>query len=158
VPHGGQVAAAGAAPLGRLRQPGLVEVVRPPPLPRGLQCRRCGLRRLRLGLLPGRQLSYIRVVGLLPGGPRLCLQLLVFQLRPLPLLPVAVNPCLEMVMEQSARLPVAAVPQHPKPLHLGHGTGRLTALRASIKTTLVDPVPQLRHRHDAVRPCELNHL
>jgi hypothetical protein len=75
--------------------------------------------RLRLGLLPSRQLSCIRVIGPLLGRPRLCLQLQVLRLHRLVLLPVTVNTGLEMVVEQNPSLPIAAVPQHPKLLHLG---------------------------------------
>jgi hypothetical protein len=86
--------------------------------------RRCCLRRLRLrlhlGLLPSRQLCCLRVVGPLLGRPRFCLELQVLRLHRLVLLPVAVNPGLEMVVEQNPRLPIAALPQHPKLLHLGH--------------------------------------
>jgi hypothetical protein len=78
--------------------------------------RRCCLCRLRLrlclclGLLPGRQLCCIRVVGPLPGRARLRLQLQVLRLHRLVQLPVTINPGLEMVVEQYMRFTVAAVP------------------------------------------------
>jgi hypothetical protein len=87
--------------------------------------RRCCSYRLRLplcmGLLPGRQLRCIRVVGPLPDRPRLCVQLQVLRRHRLVQLTVAVNPGLKMVVEQDPRFPIATLPHHPKLLHLGLG-------------------------------------
>jgi hypothetical protein len=86
--------------------------------PRSRGCgRRCCLCRLRLrlclGLLPGRQLCCICVVGPLPGRARLHLQLQVLRLHRLVQLPVTVNPGLERVVEQFPSFTIAAVPQNP---------------------------------------------
>jgi hypothetical protein len=77
----------------------------------GRRCCPCRLRlRLCLGLLPGRQLRCISVVGPLLGRLRLRLQLQVLRLHGLVQLMVMVNPGLEMVVEQYPRFTVAAVP------------------------------------------------
>jgi hypothetical protein len=77
----------------------------------GRRCCPCRLRlRLCLGLLPGRQLCCIRVVGPLPGRARLRLEVQVFRLHCLVQLTITINPGLKMVVEQYPCFTIASVP------------------------------------------------
>jgi hypothetical protein len=150
VPRGGLVAAAGAGPLGRRRQLGLVAVVlMRQPLP---------LWRLGQALLLAPP-APAPAPGPAPWPPAQ----MYTRLRPVARPPAFVSPAAGSAPPPPRTAPgcglsglgngcgaerapphIAAVPQHPKLLHLSHGMGRLAALQALSEGFLIEQVPQLR--------------